>query len=254
MKIGFIGVGTIATCMIEGFCGVAGVQTAHTFYLSPRSAHRSAALAAKFTNTVVCNSNQHVVDSSDVVIISMLATDCLEVLRDLDFRQNQHVINVVATIPPEDILDAVGDVASCSHVIPLPAIKYRTGPIAAYPASDFLTELLTPLGTVVFAKSMNQIRAMQAITGLMASFYQMLHELTIFAEGEGLEQKEAAAFTSTFFGSLCHNAIEADFHELAGEMTPGGLNELAKNTLTEQGAIAAWADVMGLVMERIRRV
>jgi len=253
MKIGFIGVGTIASCMIEGFCG-AEHPNAHTFYLSPRSTHRSTALAVKYANAIVCSSNQHVVDSSDVVIISMLATNCLEVLRDLNFKPAQHVINVVATIPPEDILDAVGKVASCSHVIPLPAIKYRTGPIAAFPASDFLAELLCPLGTVVFAKSMNQIRAMQAITGLMASFYQMLHELTIFAESEGLAQKEAAAFTSTFFGSLCHNAIEADFHELAGEMTPGGLNELAKNTLTAQGAIKAWSDVMGPVMERIKRV
>jgi len=253
MKIGFIGVGTIASCMIEGFCG-AERPDAHTFYLSPRSAHRSEALAAKYANAVVCNSNQHVVDSADVVIISMLATNCLEVLRGLDFKPEQHVINVVATIPPEDILDAVGKVASCSHVIPLPAIKYRTGPIAAYPASDFLADLLKPLGTVVFAESMDNIRTMQAITGLMASFYQMLHELTIFAEGEGLGGKEAAAFTSTFFGSLCHNAIEADFHELAEEMTPGGLNELAKNILTEQGAIKAWADVMEPVMERIKRV
>jgi len=250
MKIGFIGVGTIASCMIEGFCGLGD---AHTFYLSPRSAHRSGTLAAKYANCFVCESNQHVVDSADAIIISMLATDCLDVLRNLVFKPQQNVINVVATIPPEDILDAVGAVASCSHVIPLPAIKFRTGPIAAYPAGDFLADLLGSLGTVVFADSMNQIRAMQAITGLMASYYQMLHELTIFAEREGLPRREATAFTSTFFASLCHNALDADFHELADEMTPGGLNELAKNILTESGAIRAWADVMQPVMERISR-
>lgn len=250
MKIGFIGVGTIASCMIEGFCGLG---QKHFFWLSPRNAEKSALLAAKYSNTAVCRSNQHVVDEADVVFISMLSTNCLEVLQGLNFRPNQRVVNLVATIPPEDILEVVGNVSSCSHVIPLPAVKHRTGPIAAYPKSEFLSDLLNPLGTVVFADTMNQIRAMQAITGLIASFYEMLHQLTIFAEGEGLGRKEATAFTSTFFASLCHNARDADFQELAREMTPGGLNELAKSILTESGSIKAWADVMSPVMERIKR-
>ena len=250
MKIGFIGVGTIAGCIIEGFCSL---DARHNFFLSPRSAERSAALAAKYTNVRVCDSNQHVVDKADVVFISMLASNCLEVLRDLNFRPNQQVINVVATIPPEDILEAVGDVGGCYHVIPLPAVKHRTGPISAFPASDFLSKLLNPLGTVVFAKTMDEIRAMQAITGLIASFYEMLHQLTIFAQGEGLGREEATAFTSEFFGSLCRNARNADFSELAAEMTPGGLNELAKDILTQNGAIKAWVDVMAPVMERIKR-
>jgi len=251
MKIGYLGVGIIASCMIEGFCGL-GQQ--HDFFLSPRNAVKSAALAEKYPNVVVCQSNQHVVDQADVVVISMLAHNCLEVLRGLKFRSDQKIINVVATIPPEDILDAVGCVGGFSHVIPLPAVKYRTGPITAYPESDFLAQLLSPLGTLVFAKTMDDIRTMQAITALMAPFYAMLHHLTLFAEGEGLGREQATAFTSSFFASLCQNVEGADFSELAADMTPGGLNELAREILTQQGAIKAWADVMEPVMERIKRV
>jgi len=250
MKIGFIGVGVIASCMIEGFCDL---SNEHQFFLSPRNAQKSAALAAKYSNTTVCDCNQSVVDQSEVVFISMLATNCLDILRGLNFRADQRIVNLVATIPPEDIIDAVGLTKSFSHVIPLPAIKQRIGPIAAFPESIFLADLLAPMGTVVFAKSMDEIRAMQAITGLMAAFYDMLHHLTIFAEGEGLGIEESTSFISTFFASLCHNTKDASFAELAAEMTPGGLNELAQKTLSEDGAIKAWADVMAPVMERIKR-
>ena len=250
MKIGFIGVGVIASCMIEGFCDL---SSEHQFFLSPRNAQKSAALAAKYGNITVCDSNQSVVDQSDVVFISMLATNCLDILRGLNFRADQRIVNLVATIPPEDIIDAVGSIKSFSHVIPLPAIKHRIGPIAAFPESSFLADLLGQMGTVVFAKSMDEIRAMQAITGLMSAFYDMLHHLTIFAETEGLDLEESTAFISTFFASLCHNTKDASFAELATEMTPGGLNELAQKTLAEAGAIKAWADVMVPVMERIKR-
>jgi len=236
--------------MIEGFCKLG---TTHQFYLSPRNAAKSAALAAKYPNVTVCESNQHVVDSADVVFISMLAHNCLDVLRGLNFRPNQSVVNVVATIPPEDILDAVGTVAGFSHVIPLPSCKNHSGPIAAYPQSDFLTELLSPLGTVVFGDTMDQIRAMQAITCLMATFYEMLHHLTDFAKGEGMSQQAAVSFISTFFASLCNDAEGSDFAELAADMTPGGLNVLAQGILNEKGAIKAWGDVMAPVMDRIKR-
>ena len=252
MKIGYLGVGTIASCMIEGFCGL---DSRHEFFLSPRNAEKSAALKAKYGNVKVCESNQHVVDEADLVFISMLAKDCLEVLGGLRFRKGQKIINLVATIPPEDIFEAVGgQVESCSHIVPLPYIKARIGPIAAYPESRELSELLSPLGTVVFARSIDEVRVMQSITALMSTFFEMLHHLAVFAEGEGLGRKKAADFMSAFFGSLSQRAKGSEnLHDLALDMTPGGLNEFALNTLTESGAIKAWADVLIPVMGRIKK-
>lgn len=250
MRIGYLGVGTIAGCMIEGFCGLG---TEHDFYLSPRNAAKSAALSAKYANCIVCDSNQHVVDMADTVIVSMLADTCVETLKGLRFRRDQWIINLVATIPPEDILGAVGEVGDFAHIVPLPFIKHRLGPISAYPENDALRELLSPLGSVVFARSMDEIRAMQAITALMSPFYEMLHQLAIFAEGEGMPRAEAIAFISTFFASLGQRPLEGDFRHHALDMTPGGLNELTLKRLGQSGAISAWAEVMTEVMGRIKK-
>jgi len=249
MKIGFLGVGTIASCVIEGFCGLGDE---HEFFLSPRNKEKSAALAAKYKNVQVCESNQQAVSESDTVFISMLAHNCIDVLKELKFKPTQQIINVVATIPPEDILRAIGEVGGFSHCIPLPSVKCRQGPIAVYPESTFIKDLLSPLGTVVFGKTMDEVRTMQAITALMSSFYEMLSHLSGFAEKEGLHPADSAAFMTAFFASLCYDKADADFHELAMEMTPGGLNELALTTLTNSGAIKAWADVMEPVMKRIK--
>jgi pyrroline-5-carboxylate reductase len=163
----------------------------------------------------------------------------------------------VATIPPEDIRAAIGSVESYSHIIPLPFISSRTGPIAAWPESAWLLELLSPLGTVVFVKNMDEIRILQAVTSLMSSFYEMLYHVTRFAEAGGLSRDAAVSYTSAFFASLCRRAErfdQGDLHTLALEMTPGGLNEFALNSLTESGAIKDWADILQKIMKRIRPV
>ena len=89
MKIGFVGVGTIATCMIEGFQKAAST---HGFFLSPRNNVKSETLAKKYDNCQVCKSNQHVVDMSEVVVLSLLADNCIEVLEGLKFRKTQKLM------------------------------------------------------------------------------------------------------------------------------------------------------------------
>jgi pyrroline-5-carboxylate reductase len=252
MKIGYLGVGAIAFHMVEGFCGLG----LHEFNLSPRNAEKSALLAKQYNNVAVCGSNQQVVDDSDIIFISMNASSCPQALEELTFGENKTIINLVATIPPEEILAAIGKVRNFYHIVPLPFISQRIGPIAAYPFSDELQELLSPLGTVVFAENMNEIRAMQAITALMSSFYETLHGLALFAENEGMEYKKAMSYTASFFGALCRRAGDfggGDFNTLAMEMTPGGLNEFCLGTLGDLGVIEAWAKILPHVMKKIKK-
>lgn len=129
----------------------------------------------------------------------MMAANCPEILSGLKFRENQQIINAVATTPPEDIRKPLAPLAAFSQIIPLPSIKMRYGPIAAYPVNTLLHELLSPLGTVIFVNTVDDIRTMQAMTALIATFYDVLHSLTFFAEDEGLGRDQAISFISAFF-------------------------------------------------------
>jgi len=252
MKVGFIGVGTIASCMIEGFCG-AGNN--YTFFLSPRNTQKSALLASKFNNVFVCSSNQDVLDKSEVVFLSLFSHNCQEVIAELDFKPHHRIINLIATLPPESILKAIrSNIQSFNHVIPLPAVKERIGPIVVYPKSDFVTELLNGLGTLIFAETMDDIRTMQTMTALMAGFYDLINHLVVFSESKGLNRKQANDFITSLFSSLCYNANKISFDELYAEMTPNGLNLLAHNILIKQGAINAWVDASKQVINKINEV
>ena len=66
MKIGFLGVGTVSTAVIEAMASRGGTQ--ETIYLSPRGEKRSTELAAKYEHCVRLESNQAVIDASDMVV------------------------------------------------------------------------------------------------------------------------------------------------------------------------------------------
>jgi pyrroline-5-carboxylate reductase len=70
MKIGFLGVGTVSTAVIEAMASRGGTQ--ETIYLSPRGEKRSTELAAKYDHCIRLESNQAVIDASDMVVLSML--------------------------------------------------------------------------------------------------------------------------------------------------------------------------------------
>jgi pyrroline-5-carboxylate reductase len=251
MKIGYLGVGTIASHMIEGFCGL---DAQHDFFLSPRNAEKAAKLAGKYQNILVCDSNQQVIEKAEIIFVSMSPASCQEALRELRFRSGQRIVNLVATVSPENMRTTIEPSNDYSHIVPLPYISSRIGPIAAWPESTWLSKLLTPLGTMVFAKNMDEIRVMQTITSLMSPFYEMLYLLTVFAETGGLSRKEAVSYTTAFFSSRCRRAEpfeQGNLHDLALEMTPGGLNEFTLNSLTESGAIKAWVDILLSVINKI---
>ena len=101
MKIGFLGVGTVSAAVIEAMASRGGQQ--EIIYLSPRGEKRSTELAAKFDHCVRLESNQAVVDASDMVVISMLPNQVEDALADLTFRADQIIASFIASIQPSGI-------------------------------------------------------------------------------------------------------------------------------------------------------
>ncbi|MFC6342799.1 NAD(P)-binding domain-containing protein, partial [Nocardioides hankookensis] len=87
---GVIGVGSIAEAIVVGLCD--GVDDPPTIVLSPRSADRSAALAARFATVDVAADNQAVVAEADVVVVCLLPGNAAEILAGLAFRADQAVV------------------------------------------------------------------------------------------------------------------------------------------------------------------
>ena len=97
MKLGFVGTGEITSAMVTGLssCGAAP----HSIRLSPRNPAVAADLAHRFPGVSVASSNQKVLDDCETVVIAVRPQVVRNVLSELRFRPEHHVISVVAALP-----------------------------------------------------------------------------------------------------------------------------------------------------------
>ena len=254
VSIGFIGTGTITSALVTGFCGPGDLD--HRIFLSPRNAQRSAALAEAYPNVTVARSNQEVLDRSEWVVLAVVPKYGEEIVRPLVFRPEHRVINLLADRKLPEIAGWIGPTRTLVHMVPLPFAAKRTGPIAIYPGDREVAALFAPLGEIVAVDEVAQIQALAAITALMSSYYNLLNEVVKWGEGQGLSLKQSAGYTTSFFEALSfqarHTAAE-ELGQLAGEMTPGGLNAMAFQAIGEADGFQAWIRALVPVLARLKK-
>jgi hypothetical protein len=91
----------------------------------------------------------------------------------------------------------------------------------------------------------------------MAPFDTLLDHIVRWAGENGVEEMSAKAYTTAFFDAICRQVAQAPagrLHELANEMTPGGLNAMAKEHIGRHEAFSVWVEALNPVMERLERV
>lgn len=246
MKIGVIGVGVIGKALVEGFCYQGDRE--HELFVSPRSKSNVDELKEKYSNVTICNDNQMVLDKSEYVFISILPKLGESVLRELNFKYNHKIINLMSTIKLGEIQSWIGETSLLVHIIPLSFISKRSGPIAVFPENKEVINLLEPLGQVIGVCDKKQIEVIAAITGLMTTYYKLLNDVSKFGETFGLSREVSVDYTSHFFEALSKHAREADLESLSTEMTPGGFNELALENIDD--SLDLWTDSLKKIMSR----
>ena len=130
MQIGFIGVGKITNAIVEGLC-TSSIQDTQ-IWLSPRNEANARQLAEKYAAVQRLDSNQQVVDRSDIVFVAVRPAVAVEVLQELVFRKEQIVVSLVPLLKEADLLAAVAPVTQVARAVPTPAVMTHTGPVLVY--------------------------------------------------------------------------------------------------------------------------
>lgn len=253
-RIGFIGTGTIASAIVTGFCTDNTIN--HNIYLSPRNEKKATQLANKFTNVKVASSNQEVLDKSEWVVLSIVPELGEEIIKPLSFRADHRVINLMSDIKLPEIANWIGETCTLVHMVPLPFISRRIGPIVVYPKNRDVANLFRPLGEIIEVDQIEKVEALAAITGLMSSYYKLISEVIKWGVKHGLSQNEATNYTISFFEALMSQIKGIDYKELnilAEEMTPGGLNEMALNSIYDNNGFELWTEALDIILSRLRK-
>jgi len=253
--IAVIGVGVIATSIVTGFLTAPSMKGKLHFFLSPRNAGKAASLKARFPEEVtVCASNQEAVDRSDWVFLTVLPRIGREVVTSLSFRPEQKILSIMSDHFLKNVTSWTGPVAKAVRMVPRPFVTLHEGPIAFYPEDAEIREMFGVLGTPIVMENESELSVISGLTGIMSAFYMLLSETSRFGAERGLSSETSVQYMSAFFGALCKKASlreDGDLKALAYEMTPGGLNELALNSMLADDAFRPWNDALSKVMARL---
>lgn len=253
--LGFIGTGTINSALVRGFCRSSA--PAYPILVSPRSESKSAALKAAFPERVtVAESMQQVADRADIVFVAVLPKAAEEVYKGLRFRREQTVINLVMGCPLPKIREWIGETENLVHIIPMAFVAEVGGPIVLYPENKYVHSLLDPLGRIVTAETQAQMKTLQQISGLGASFDTLLRDTVLWGIKEGLSEEAAVSYVSAFYAALAAQAGLGNserIRELAEEFTPGGLNWKGKLTVEAGDGFSPWTEALEEIKKHYNR-
>ena len=242
MKIGFIGIGKIASAVVQGLCTseAEGLE----IFLSPRNEDASKTLAARFQNVQRLSSNQEVVDKSEVVVVAVRPPIAKEVLGALRFRADHTIVSLVALLPYAPLRELTRPAAVACRAIPLPTVVQHDCPIPLYQADERVVRLFNYLGDTLPVTDEPALHALWTLTGLITPYYDLLSQLSEWTIAHGVGPETANTYVSNLFRSLSFLAQQSapvDFMELSRHAaTPGGINEQAGKEIAAAESHAAW--------------
>jgi len=227
MNIGFIGTGVITEAIINGIIN-SNYSTSNIF-ISLRNEQVSMRLARLSSKITILESNQDIIDRSDMVILAVLPEQAEAVLTQLSFDNDVQIISLIAMLQIEQIRKWTSQTASICRAVPLPSVADHNGITTVYPPNERAEEFFGYLGQVLSLKTLEAFDAFVTAGATMGLYFDILETVTQWLSGQGTQYQDARKFVAALFYGLAetaNNAPNSTFAELRrGHSTPNGLNQ-----------------------------
>ena len=255
MKLGFIGTGKIASSVITGICK--SNILFNKILISPRNKKIAKNLKRNFNKIIIAKDNQEIIDQSNWVFLSVTPTVGNKIIKDLKFRSNQIIISFISTITLLELKKAIKVKAKIVKAIPLPPISLKKGPIPICPPNRKVKIFFDKIGSTIEIKDEKLSKNFWSISGMMASYYNILREMSDWLVKKGIKRKDAQKYITSLFLALSQDAVvnsKKDLKFLVKEsQTPKGLNEQGVNELTKAGFYKSLEKTLNSIHKRLNK-
>lgn len=249
-RIGFIGVGHLASFLIEGLRrsgeGVGIV-------LSPRNAARSARLARRFAATVAAD-NQGVADAADLVVLATRPADALDAVGPIAFRSSQTVVSVVSSLRCADLEPAVAP-ARLVRAMPTSCASIGASPTVIYPDEPAARWLFGRVGGVHLLEDESQFAAATSIAAFYGWLLGLADRAAAWGRDRGLPAATARSLVLGHVRGAADLGLSRPQQELAPMLerlaTPGGLTEHGLRVIAERDGMEAWVAALDAIFHRL---
>jgi pyrroline-5-carboxylate reductase len=255
MKIGFIGTGRIASSVITGI--YKSKILINKIFISSRNNKIAKNLKKKFKKIVIVKDNQEIIDNCNWVFLSITPNVGQRIIKELKFKSNQTIISFISTITLVQLKKAIKVKAKIIRAIPLPPISLKKGPVPICPPNKKIKEFFNKIGTTVEIKNEKTSINFWSISGMMASFYELLRVMTDWLVKRGVKRNDAQKYITSLFLALSEDAVvnsKKDLKYLVKEsQTLKGLNEQGVKELTKAGFYKSLDKTLNNIYKRLNK-
>ena len=203
MKLGFIGVGKIATSVIEGiFNSKINIKE---IILSPKNRQNTNSLRNKFKKIKIAKSNQDVLDQSNWVVLSVTPKVGKQILKKLKFKKKHIVLNFISTIHNQELKKTIFPARQIFKIAPLPMIKYNLGPIIIYPKNKTIENFFSKLGKVISTSNEKENKKLWVMTSFMATYFEIFNTAHKWFLRKGINKNKSMEYLIHLFKAYNFN-------------------------------------------------
>ena len=236
MNFGFIGTGNIVSDVITGMNG--SKIRYKKIIISPRNQKKAKQLKKKFKKITIAKDNQSLINESDWVFLGILPKVGDKILPKLKFRNKQIIVSFMSTTNHTKLKKLIKTKSIIIRAIPMPPIRLGKGPVAIFPPNRKVKSFFDKIGQTIEIKNEKLSKNFWAISGTMASFYELLNVLSNWLIKKRTNRLDAQKYVTLLYSALAELALANSsklLKNLVNEQTPGGLNWQGVNELRKSG-------------------
>lgn len=253
MKLGFIGTGKIASSVITGI-SKSSIKY-DKIYISLRNKKISNNLKRKYKKIVIENKNQQIIDKCSWVFLAVTPTVGERIIKDLKFKSNQTIISFISTITLSELKKMIKIKTNITRAIPLPPISLKKGPVPIFPPNKKVKNFFNKIGSTIEIKNEKLSINFWAISGMMASYYNMLKIMSDWLIKKGIKKNDAQKHITSLFLALSEDAYINSKKELKylvkDSQTPKGLNEQGLKEMSKQKVYSHIVKTLNNIYKRL---
>ena len=236
MNLGFIGTGNIVSDVIFGISK--SKIKYEKIIISPRNKKKALYLKRYLKKVIIAKNNQEVINKANWVFLGVLPKVGEAILPKLQFRSNQIIVSFMSTTNYTKLKKLINTKSVIIRAIPMPPIRMGKGPVAIFPPNKKVRSFFDKIGTTIEIKNEKLSKNFWAISGTMASFYELLNILSKWLIRKKTNKLDSQKYVTLLYSALAELALlnsSKPLKNLVNEQTPGGLNWQGVNELRKLG-------------------
>ena len=251
-SVGIIGVGHLATYLVEGlFRSNPDIEVLLSRYLGDFTEQ----LAEEFGATPVPD-NQSVANGTDLVIVCTRPNDIVSACQAVSFRDDQTVISTAAGVTLAAFEPAVSP-ANAVRAMPITCAAICRSPTLLYPDDASARQLFELLGTVHALPDEETFTPASVSTAYYGWVYALVDAAISWTANAGVPPEIARPLLLETTRGATEMGLTRPDIELSALLeslaTPGGITRAGLKTLEDRGNLEAWTEAMDVVLERLKQ-